>query len=113
MAEKVASISKNDIETILKVNKEAIELQTQVSSQYEEIIEEISELTDVNKKLKEATEKIKEEVSDLKKIKEDISEIKKINQENKEALLKLNIVLGSGIITTIIAIIQIILNIKK
>lgn len=101
--EKSASISKNEIDTILQVNKNAIELQTQTSNQYEEIISEL----DDNKKNTEGNSKL------LDKVKEDVSEVKKSTQEIKESIFKLNVLVASGLFSLILNIIQFLLTLKK
>lgn len=101
--EKSASISKNEIDTILQVNKNAIELQTQTSNQYEEIISEL----DDNKANTEINTKM------LDKVKEDVSEVKKSTQEIKESIFKLNVLVASGLFSLILNIIQFLLTLKK
>jgi|688.fasta_scaffold632824_2 hypothetical protein len=122
--EKLASISKNELETILEVNKSAIVLQTQVASQYEEIIDKLDDNKKVSENYKTDQSKIKDDLNELKKnsesnnrtqdkIKDDTTEIKKMSQETKDGVFKLNILMASGIISLILNIIQLLINLKK
>lgn len=59
MADKVVSISKNDVTQIIEVNKKAIELQSEVSSQNEEVLENLEEISKDIKEIKDDFFKIK------------------------------------------------------
>lgn len=123
-AEKLTSISKNDLETILEVNKSAIVLQTQVSNQYEEIIEKLDKNKQMSENYKSDQNRIKDDLNELKKnseynhrtqdkIKDDTTEIKKMSQETKDGVLKLNILMASGLLSLILNIVQLLINLKK
>lgn len=80
-------LQKSDVETIIEVNKKAIELQTETSDQYEEMIDHAHEM----KKLQE-------------KNSEDIAEIKKEVKDINKTQFKILLLLSSGIISLIVQI---------
>jgi hypothetical protein len=84
------NLSKSDLDTIIEVNRKTIEVQLEVSDQNEKIIEGLEQ----NKKNDEEIIKL------LEKIKERID-------ENDRKLLKIEILLASGLISLIIQLIQI------
>lgn len=110
MPDRIVSISKNDIESILKVNEKAIELQSEVSSQNETIISSLEKIDERAINQKEKLEKID---TKLEKIIESNILIAKDNKETKDYMFKISVLLGSGIVGLIIAIVQLILSIKK
>lgn len=89
MPEKQTSISKSEISTILDVNRKAIELHTEVSGQYEEIVDELE--SNKNK---------------LTKIEDEIKSISKNIEKIDRDLFKISVFMSSGIITLILTIIQ-------
>ena len=82
-------LQKADIDTILSVNKKAIELYTENSEQNEEIIEYLSS---IKSDTKELVEKQKDIANEIKTI--------------ERAQFKLMVLLGSGIVSLIIQFIQ-------
>lgn len=89
MPEKQTSISKSEIETILDVNRKAIELHTEVSNQYEEIVDGLE--NNSNK---------------LTKIEDELKSISKNIEKIDRDLFKISVLMSSGIITLILTIIQ-------
>lgn len=82
----------SDIDTIIKVNNKAIELQTETSEQYEEILAAISEIN-----IKVENIKIKQD-----NLEDYTFEIKKLLTELEKAQFKLYVLLSSGIVSLII-----------
>jgi predicted nucleic acid-binding Zn-ribbon protein len=79
---------RGDIDTILEVNKKAIELHTEISDQYEEII------ATQNKMIASQT-----------KIDDDIKAIKKDMDELNKSQFKIILLLSTGIISLIIQLV--------
>lgn len=88
-----AILQKSDLDTIIKVNNRAIELQTEISEQYEEIISYMGKVSEKQEKL----------IEDIKEIKKEIYEINK-------SQFKLILLLSSGIVSLII---QVLVLLKK
>lgn len=82
-----SALQRSDIETIIKVNSRAIELQGEVSDQYEEIISSLSDVKDTQERIQEDNDEIKKEIKDISK-----------------AQFKIQILLTSGIVSVIIQI---------
>lgn len=109
-----AAFSKNEINTILDVNKKAIELHTEVSGQYEEIIDEFDELDSSHKKilteLDSSTKKILAEsdksAKKISDIEDEVSSIKKNIDKIDRDLFKISVIMSSSIISLILTIIQ-------
>lgn len=86
-------IDKSDLETILKVNNKAIEIQSEISEQYETIVEDADSI-------KKKIETIGERMVEMK------SEIKEINKSQ----FKILVLLSAGVLNLIV---QILAFIKK
>lgn len=86
-------INKSDIDTIISVNKKAVELQTEVSDQYENILEEA-----------------KKTAIDIALIKNDMIDLKSDMKFVSKSHFELKVLIGSGIVSLII---QLILLFKK
>jgi len=87
------TLQRADIDTIIQVNNKAIELQTEISDQYEEIISTVESMSHTN-------HKILDEVREMNK------EIKEINKLQ----FKIMLALGSGFVSLII---QVLYMLKK
>ena len=94
-------INKKDMELILEVNRKAIEIETEMVNQNEEIID----LLDAHKKNQEdITTKINDFIEENDKISKDLT--KKIEEINKD-LFKIQVLFLTGIISLVMQIIQI------
>lgn len=90
------NIKKKDMELILEVNKKAIEIETEVAEQNEEIIASLSDL----KKSQEAQDKKLEEQD--KKIDELLDEA----EQHHKDLFKIQVLFVTGLISLVIQVIQ-------
>lgn len=103
-------LDKDDIDLLLEVNKKAIELQTEISNQYEEIIDAIEEMDDETSQNKVNLEKLIDINKDfeigLEKLSKDVKEI-------KDSMFKTGVLVSAGIVSIIIQIIEIFLHFKK
>jgi len=86
-------LNKRDLEIILEVNKKAIEIETGVADQNEEIISELSDLKDKQKETNEKADKI----------------IKQADELSKD-IFKLQVLFVTGLISLVIQVIQIFLK---
>jgi hypothetical protein len=86
-------LNKKDLEVILEVNKKAIEIETSVADQNEEIISELSDLKDKQKECTEKADKIIKQTDDLSK-----------------EIFKLQVLFVTGLISLVIQVIQIFLK---
>ena len=96
MAERVSlndSIKKNDLELILEVNRKAIEIETTVADQNEEMMALLN-------KCREKQDKTEEKIDKLLKHSEDTS----------KEIFKLQVLFVSGLISLVIQVIQIFLK---
>lgn len=89
------TINKKDLELIFQVNQKAVEIQTNVSSQNEEIINDFESLESDHKDMKESLKKIEvenKEIKDLLKKHEvetrDVKDSLKKNEENANKIIK-------------------------
>jgi chromosome segregation ATPase len=94
------TFNKSDMETIIKVNNKAIELQNETSEQYEEMIS-------LEEKNAEKIEKLEDEISDLKKMSE---KIEKGIEEISKTEFKILILLTSGIVSLIMQIVSLLVK---
>lgn len=83
------TLQKADIDTILSVNKKAIELYTENSEQNEEIIEYLSSIKGDTKTLVEKQKEMADEIKTIEK-----------------AQFKLLVLLGSGVVSLVLQLIQ-------
>ena len=83
-------LNKKDLELILEVNKKAMEVETEVAEQNEEIIDLLTAQRDDHQKLKEQVDKIAKQTEEI----------------NKD-IFKLQVLFVSGLLSLIIQIIQI------
>lgn len=83
------ALQKSDIETIIKVNSKAIELQGEVSDQYEEIVSSLSDIKDKQEEIDEKLVEINKEIKDIGKTQ-----------------FKILLLISSGIISVIVQIIS-------
>lgn len=129
----VTRISKADIDVILEVNKKAIQIQTEVASQNEEILESLSTIKEevnyiVNQdkiNLKQKLEKIETNTTfvvdqdklNIKKKIEDLSTQLTKTDANVEkidkSLFKLYVFLSAGMLSLVLQIIQFLISLKK
>jgi chromosome segregation ATPase len=82
-------LQKSDIETIIKVNSKAIELQGEVSDQYEEVISSLSEIKNKQEDIDDRIIEINKEIKDIGKTQ-----------------FKILLLISSGIISVIIQVIS-------
>lgn len=97
---KDGTFNKSDMETIIKVNNRAIELQNETSEQYEEIIS-------LEEQNASKIEKLEDEVSDLKKMTE---KVEKGIEEISKTEFKILILLTSGIVSLIMQIVSLLVK---
>lgn len=100
MAEKSqinSNINKKDIDLILEVNKKAIEIETAVAEQNEEVLSLLSDIRDKHNKSDEKTDKLNEKVDKLSAKTEDLT----------KDMFKLQVLFVSGLLSLIIQIVQI------
>lgn len=91
------NVKKKDLELILEVNKKAIEIQSEVAEQNEEIISSLSEIKKSQEDQEEKTEKLEEKIDKL---------IKQSEETNKD-LFKMQVLFVTGLLSLVIQIIQI------
>ena len=107
-------ISKQDLETILQVNKKSIEIETEVASQNEEILEFLENnqklIQDIDLKIDKKLEKISLELEKNKENNVKITE--NFNIINK-SLFEIKVLFGVGAVSIILQIIQFLSNYKK
>ncbi len=93
------SLSRNDLDTILEVNKKSIEIQIEVSDQNEKIIEALEDNQNtvdfIKSKVEDGDRKLEENQNALEIIKSKV-------EENERKLLKIEIFLATGIISLLI-----------
>lgn len=119
--ERQLNLDKKDVELLLEVNKKAIELQTETSSQYEDLIEGLEAVEKENRdnrtdiiKIKEIASELDETVSDLKKeMKSDIEKLDSKLKEIKDSMFKTGVLISAGIISLVVQIIEIFIHFKK
>jgi hypothetical protein len=94
MSEKITDLSdrinKGDVELILEVNRKAIEIETEVAGQNEEIIESLSKIS--NKQLEDG---------------EKVDKLLEQSEQLSRDLFKTQVLLVTGLISLIIQVIQI------
>jgi hypothetical protein len=83
-------ILKKDLEVILEVNKKAIEIETNVADQNEEIISLLNESKESQKKLDD-----------------NINKIVKQNEDASKEMFKLQVLFVTGLLSLIVQVIQI------
>jgi hypothetical protein len=86
-------LNKKDLDIILEVNKKAVEIQTEVAEQNEEIISLLTSNKDTQVKLNEKVDKIA-----------------KISEENSRDIFKVQVLFVTGLLSLVIQIIQIFLK---
>jgi len=86
-------LNKRDLEIILEVNKKAIEIETNVADQNEEIIGSLSDIKDKQKELDTKADKITKQ-----------------NDELSKDIFKLQVLFVTGLISLVIQVIQIFLK---
>lgn len=82
-------LQKSDLDTIIEVNNKAIELQTETSEQYEEMISLTTTLSNNQEKIDDKIKNIETEIKDINK-----------------TLLKIMLIVGTGIISLIAQLIS-------
>lgn len=115
------SLSRSDLDTIIEVNKRAIEVQVEVAAQNEKVIEELEESKKINEAIKRDTESALKELSslkqDIKDYKKDVldkvEEVESKVDELDKSQFKLYALLTTGAIAIILQIIQLFLGFKK
>lgn len=107
-------ISKQDLETILQVNKKSIEIETEVANQNEEILETLAKneslIQSIDSKIEKKLEKINLE---LEKNKENNIKIFENFTNINKSLFEIKVLFGVGAISIILQIIQFLVNYKK
>ncbi len=103
-------LDKDDIDLLLEVNKKAIELQTEIANQYEEIIDALEEMDDETAHNKDNIEKI---IEVNKNLKDDFDKLSKDIKEIKDSMFKTGVLISAGIVSIIIQIVEIFLHFKK
>jgi hypothetical protein len=89
-------LNKRDLEIILEVNRKAIEIETEVADQNEEIIS----LLNRNKEKHDKTEE------HLKKIDEKLDKAVKSSEEMNKDLFKIQVLFATGLLSLVFQIIQ-------
>lgn len=115
------SLSRSDLDTIIEVNKKAIEVQVEVAAQNEKVIEDLEENIKINESIKRDAESalrelssLKQEIKDCKKdILDKVEEVEGKVDELDKSQFKLYALLTTGAIAIILQIIQLFLNFKK
>ena len=92
------NINKKDLDLILEVNKKAIEIEMEVASQNEEIIELLNNTESSNKKIEEIVSKI---------VVEELKKITKSNEDLSKEFFKMQVLYITGLLTLIIQVVQI------
>ncbi len=95
MVEKINSenVKKQDLELILEVNRKAIEIETEVADQNEEIIEALSDIKKVQEKQDEKIDKL----------------VKQSEDTNKD-LFRIQVLFITGLLSLVIQVFQIFLK---
>jgi hypothetical protein len=95
MVERISSenVKKQDLELILEVNRKAIEIETEVAEQNEEIIESLSEIKKVQEKQDEKIDKL----------------VKQSEDTNKD-LFRIQVLFITGLLSLVIQVLQIFLK---
>jgi len=95
MVEKINSenVKKQDLELILEVNRKAIEIETEVADQNEEIIEALSDIKKVQEKHDEKIDKL----------------VKQSEDTNKD-LFRIQVLFITGLLSLVIQVFQIFLK---
>lgn len=91
------NVNKKDLELILEVNKKAIEIQTDVASQNEEIIELLNGSKTIFTSVIEKQTKSDEKIDKI---------IKQVDELNKD-IFKIQVLFVTGLLSLVIQIIQI------
>lgn len=90
------NINKSDLELILEVNRKAIEIETAVAEQNEEIIN----LLNRNKDLHNTTD------NNLGKIEEKLDKLIKSSEDTSKEIFKMQVFFATGVLSLLIQIIQ-------
>lgn len=125
MVEKInpnENIKKHDLELILEVNKKAIEIETNVADQNEEIIEVLADIRktqmevnetaiEVKKTLHEKNKEITTSVADIRKTQLEfeakMDKLIKQSEETNRDIFKIQVLFLTGLLSLIIQIVQI------
>lgn len=83
-------VNRKDLELILEVNKKAIEIETEVAEQNEEIIELLNDSHDLQEKMDEKLDKLVTQ-----------------SEETSRDLFKMQVLFGTGLVSLIIQVVQI------
>lgn len=94
-------INKKDLELIIEVNRKAIEVETGVADQNEEIIEFLTESKESNNKSNEKLDKISKSTD------EKLDKVIKQNEELSKEIFKMQVLFVTGLISLVIQVIQI------
>lgn len=89
-------INKKDLELILEVNKKAIEVETEVAEQNEEIIDLLNDT-------KSSHEKMSNKIND---IEEKVDEIEKSTDKIHKDIFKIQVLFVTGLLSLIVQVIQ-------
>jgi hypothetical protein len=121
------TLDKNDLETILKVNAKSIELLTETSDQYEEIIKRMADIEDNEQAIKSDLQMIKGDIAIIKEeVKEEIKEmridvaiikelkggIKKEIEDIQKTQFKILLLISTGVVNLIVTIISLLASWK-
>lgn len=116
------NIKKRDLELILEVNRKAIEIETSVADQNEEIIEVLADIRktqmevnetaiEVKKTLHEKNKEISASLEDIRKTQLDhdskIDKLAKQSEDTNREIFKVQVLFLTGLLSLVIQIIQI------
>jgi GTP-binding protein EngB required for normal cell division len=97
-------INKKDLELIIEVNRKAIEVETGVADQNEEIISFLTESKELNGKMNDKIDKI------TKSNDEKLDKVIKQNEELSKEVFKMQVLFITGLISLVIQVVQIFLK---
>lgn len=86
-------LNKKDLEIILEVNKKAIEIETEVADQNEEIIKNLENISEEQEFIKDKVEKLVKQ-----------------NEEINKDLFKIQVLFLTGLLSLVMQVVQIILK---
>lgn len=104
MAEKNENINKKDLELILEVNNKAIEIQTTVIDQNEEVIELLTYAKESKKESDEKRDKITDQVNDK------LDKLIKQSEELSKDIFKMQVLFITGLIGLFAQVVQLFLK---
>ena len=100
----VDRISRHDMQIVLETNRKAIELESEIASQNEDILNNLQYIKINSDTIKGEVKDATDEVEDVNK---ELIEIKKDVKELRDGFFQLKVLLSVGLVSLIIQIIQI------